>query len=78
MLAAALLTNAGGLAAAEEYPSRIIKLVVAAPARGGIDIVARLIERVMLQVPTLDTPEELCRDRQEPASKDTAWQESST
>jgi hypothetical protein len=29
-------------------------------------------------VPTLDTPEELCRDRQEPASKDSAWQESST
>jgi tripartite-type tricarboxylate transporter receptor subunit TctC len=49
LLAAALLTNAGGLAAADEYPSRIIKLVVAAPAGGGIDIVARLIERVMSQ-----------------------------
>jgi tripartite-type tricarboxylate transporter receptor subunit TctC len=49
LLAAALLTNAGALSAAEEYPSRIIKLVVAAPAGGGIDIVGRLIERVMSQ-----------------------------
>jgi len=49
LLAAALLTYSGSLAAAEEYPSRIVKLVVAAPAGGGIDIVARLIERVMSQ-----------------------------
>jgi tripartite-type tricarboxylate transporter receptor subunit TctC len=49
LLAAAMLTSACSLAAADEYPSRIIKLVVAAPAGGGIDIVARLIERVMSQ-----------------------------
>ena len=49
LLAAALLTSACSLVAADEYPSRIIKLVVAAPAGGGIDIVARLIERVMSQ-----------------------------
>ncbi len=49
LLAAAMLTSACSLVAADEYPSRIIKLVVAAPAGGGIDIVARLIQRVMSQ-----------------------------
>ncbi|HKA81266.1 MAG TPA: tripartite tricarboxylate transporter substrate binding protein [Xanthobacteraceae bacterium] len=49
LLAAVLATTAGGACAADEYPSRIVKLVVAAPAGGGIDIVARLIERVMSQ-----------------------------
>jgi len=41
--------NAHGFASCEESPSRIVKLVVGAPAGGGIDIVARLIEPVMSQ-----------------------------
>jgi len=49
LLAAALLVNAHGFASCEESPSRIVKLVVGAPAGGGIDIVARLIEPVMSQ-----------------------------
>ena len=48
-LAAALFVNAQGFASCEEFPSRLIKLVVGAPAGGGIDIVARLIEPVMSQ-----------------------------
>lgn len=49
LLAAALFVNAQGFASCEEFPSRLIKLVVGAPAGGGIDIVARLIEPVMSQ-----------------------------
>lgn len=49
LLTAALLIATHGFAFCEDYPSRIIKLVVGAPAGGGIDIVARLIEPIMSQ-----------------------------
>ena len=49
LLAATILVAAHGFAICEESPSRIVKLVVGAPAGGGIDIVARLIEPVMSQ-----------------------------
>jgi tripartite-type tricarboxylate transporter receptor subunit TctC len=49
LLTTALLMATHGLALCEDYPSRIIKLVVGAPAGGGIDIVARLIEPIMSQ-----------------------------
>jgi tripartite-type tricarboxylate transporter receptor subunit TctC len=49
LLAAALLASVHGFANCEESPSRIVKMVVGAPAGGGIDIVARLIEPVMSQ-----------------------------
>ena len=44
LLLGALIASAYGVATADDYPSRIIKLVVAAPPGGGIDIVGRLIE----------------------------------
>jgi len=47
LLVGALIASAYGVATADDYPSRIIKLVVAAPAGGGIDIVGRLIEPTM-------------------------------
>src|ERR1700716_4467163 len=49
LLGGALLVSAHGVASCEESPSRLVKLVVGAPAGGGIDIVARLIEPVMAQ-----------------------------
>lgn len=45
----ALIAGACAVATADDYPSRIIKLVVAAPPGGGIDIVGRLIEPTMSQ-----------------------------
>jgi tripartite-type tricarboxylate transporter receptor subunit TctC len=53
LLAAALLVNAHGFASCEESPSRIVKLVVGAPAGGGIDIVAP--GSLPIRLPT-DTP----------------------
>ena len=49
LLLGALIASAYGVATADDYPSRIIKLVVAAPPGGGIDIVGRLIEPTMSQ-----------------------------
>jgi putative tricarboxylic transport membrane protein len=49
LLLGALIASAYGVAIADDYPSRIIKLVVAAPPGGGIDIVGRLIEPTMSQ-----------------------------
>jgi tripartite-type tricarboxylate transporter receptor subunit TctC len=49
LLTAAVLLSVHGFARCEDAPSRIVKLVVGAPAGGGIDIVARLIEPVMSQ-----------------------------
>ena len=49
LLAATILVAAHGFAICEVSSSRIVKLVVGAPAGGGIDIVARLIEPVMSQ-----------------------------
>ncbi len=49
LLAATILVAAHGFAICQESPARIVKLVVGAPAGGGIDIVARLIEPVMSQ-----------------------------
>jgi len=42
-LAAALAAPGGNTAAAEDYPSRTISLVVAFPAGGGVDTVGRVI-----------------------------------
>jgi tripartite-type tricarboxylate transporter receptor subunit TctC len=49
LLAAVLLVTTHGFARCQDFPSRIVRLVVGAPAGGGIDIVARLIEPTMSQ-----------------------------
>jgi tripartite-type tricarboxylate transporter receptor subunit TctC len=49
LLAAVLLASSYGFARCQDFPSRIVRLVVGAPAGGGIDIVARLIEPTMSQ-----------------------------
>jgi tripartite-type tricarboxylate transporter receptor subunit TctC len=49
LIVGALIAGACGVVIADDYPSRIIKLVVAAPPGGGIDIVGRLIEPAMSQ-----------------------------
>ena len=46
MVAVAMLSVAGPMvAAAEEYPSRTISLVVAFPAGGGVDTVGRVVSQ---------------------------------
>jgi tripartite-type tricarboxylate transporter receptor subunit TctC len=49
LLAAVLLVTTHGFAHCQDFPSRIVRLVVGASAGGGIDIVARLIEPTMSQ-----------------------------